>query len=411
VKHNRSIIKTVPLLFAFALISLFSALTLISVGVAYAQGADETTTINFEGTSKAESSYEASREIQSKALTETAREQTIEMIGEKRYQKSKSLVESRIVREAAKFIPFVNPGQPQQQADGSWKMSVELRLSAASLRKMILDAGLLNDAEGPASILPLIAFTDRKKGVSVHWWLGEPKDEAHKFLVERSRAFHEVVQKEFAKQGFYVLRPQGLHYSILPEALRAERPSLGDLKQIGEYHQTPMILTGEVRIRDSRELTGAYQCSVKLQVVQASGGRTIGEVSRTFETDAGNFESVVRAKLGAEMPEIAKDLAVQVLEVWQRGTLNTNVVRVAVRGQLNPRQLQDFKSGILKSVKDVKSLKERLFEPGQVIFEADLSGQVTELSERLKTLEIPGFQVKLAESLDKSLVLDVKAQR
>jgi hypothetical protein len=276
---------------------------------------------------------------------------------------------------------------------------------------MVLDVGLLNDAEGPASILPLVAFTDRKKNVSVRWWLGEDKDDSHKFLAERERAFHEVMQKELAKQGFFLVRPQGQLISPLPEALRDERPGAGDLKLLGEYHQTPMIMKGDVRIRDSKELLGAYQVSVKLQVVQASGGRTIAEVSRTFETDSGNFENVTRAKLNAEMPEVAKDLAVQVLDAWQRGTLNTNLVRVAVRGQMNPRQLQDLKAGLMKAVKDVKSLKERLFEPGQVVFEADFSGQSSELAERLKGLEIPGFQMRLSEGLDKGLALDVRVVR
>ena len=54
--------------------------------------------VSNEGLSKASSAAEASREIQAKIIAGVAREPTLEMIGEKRFQKGKSLVESRIVR-------------------------------------------------------------------------------------------------------------------------------------------------------------------------------------------------------------------------------------------------------------------------------------------------------------------------
>lgn len=384
--------------------------TLGAVSTSFAQGLDDLVTVVLEGNSKAESSVEASREIQSKILADAARDQALQIIGEKRYQKNKAAVESRIVRQAVKFIPFVNPGQPEKLPDGNWKMAVELKLSTGSLRKMILEAGLLNDAEGSAMILPMVAFTDQSKGLALRWWMGGEKNEQNKLLEQLSRSFHESLQREFAHQGFHVIRPQESQGSPLPEPYRLERFSNQEMSFISDYFQAPMILRGEMVLRESPQLRGAVACAVKLQVVQVLGQRTVAEVSRFFDTEVGNADAVVRMKMQTELPDIAKDLAVQVFEAWQKGTLNTNILKLTVRGRLSPKQLGEFKAALLKAVPEVKAMKERLFEKDQVQFELDYTGTVVAVADKIKSMSFAGGETRLAESIDKSLVLDIKTR-
>ena len=375
----------------------------------FAQDSSELTTAKMEGTARADLAINASKEIQSTLTNEFVKNQIIDIIGEKRYAKNKTVIENKIIRQSAKFIPFVNPGPVAQLPDGTWKMTVEFRLSQSSLRKMILDAGLLNDSEGPASILPLVVFNDKEKSTMTHWWMGEEKDENHKFLVQVAQGFHEKLQTEFARQGFHMIKPQGTEMSPLPEAYRVEHPAAVELTFIADYFQAAMVIKGEVDLSQSRTLPGTAICAVKLQVVQPATGRVIAEVSRQFETSSGTYEAMIRAKMNSESTEIGKELSAQVLEAWQRGTLNTNLIRMAIRGHLTPRQLTEFKTDFTRSVHEVKGLKERLFEPGQVVFEVDYAGDSTQLAERLRGLSIVGFQTHLAESADKTLALDVKA--
>lgn len=375
---------------------------------------DELVTLALEGTSKAETSVEAAREIQASLTTNVAREQVTELVGEKRFQKNKGAIESKIVRQAAKFIPFVNPGQPVQQPDGTWRMPVEMKLSMTSLRKMVLEAGLLSDTEGPASIVPMVAFVDRIKGADRRWWLGqdtsEGQREAQKLLGQLERSFHDRVQAELSKQGFHMIKPLETPSSPLPEALRADRPSQADLAILGDYYKASMVMKGDVRLRENREVSGSYIGTVKLQVVQSATGRLIAEVTRQFATDTGSFDNVVRTKFNAELPDLAKDLSIQVLEAWQRGTINANLVKLTVRGPLNPKQLGEFKGALMKSVREVKGLKERLFERGQVVFEVDYGGDPSGLADRLKGLQMQAFDTKVAGAPDQGLALDVKAR-
>lgn len=359
-------------------------------------GDDELIQVTSEGTSKATSQVEAAREIQAKALSGTAREQVIEMIGEKRYAKNKALVENRIVRESTKFIPFVQPGDTVRAPDGSWKMKLELKVSLGSLRKMVIDTGLLTDADTPVTVLPMIGFTDRTKSTSFRWWMGDSTDDSRKSLVEWSKIVHLGLHKELMQQGFHLQIPlEGTLSNALPPVFRVDRPSSQDLKLLGDYLGVSMALRGDVRVKDSKDTAGGWQIQVRLEVVPSQGGRTVAEISRTFETDSGPSDLVVRRKLEKEIDEMSKDLSLQVLEAWTRGTLAATTVRLAVKGPLTPKQLMDFRTQLVRSMKDIKALRERMFEPGRVIFEVDYAASPEEFREQLKTLTLPGFTEKL----------------
>lgn len=351
-------------------------------------GPEELLTISSEGLSKATSASEASREIQSKVISNVAREQALEMIGEKRFQKGKSLVESRIVREAAKFIPFVQPNDPEKLPDGSWKMKVDLRISLANLRRLVIDAGLMTDADTPVTIFPMVNVVDRAKSVNYRWWMGDINDESRKVVGEWLKIVHRHFHEELMRQGFNLLLPLessiGFSATPLPPAFRVERPSTQDMKGIADYTGAAMFLRGEVRVKGS-------QIQINCEVVPVLGGRTVAEVTRTIEAEVGPPELVVGKKLKKEIPEIARDLATQVFEAWTRGTLVANSIRLAVRGNLSPRQVTDFRNQIMRSMREIKSLRERLFEPGRIIFEVDYASSTEDFKSRMKTIELTGF--------------------
>ena len=373
-----------------------------------AQSSEDLVVIKKTGTSQLAGSAEAAKEIQSKLTSEAAREQVIDLVGEKRYQKNRQAIETKIIRQSSKFIPYVNPGAPIQEGAG-WKMDVELQLSPASMRRMVLEAGFLNDADGPASLLPLIAMTDRTRGVAVRWWQGEPKDDAHKALTAISHLVHEKAQLSFAKEGFHFIKPQGHQVSPLPEPYRVEQPSAADLAFMADYFKSKMVVKGELRFRDSKNVPGAIFCALKLQVIQPASGRSIGEVSRQFVTEVGAFETVALKKLNTELPDVTKDLATQVLEAWQRGTLNTNLLKLTIRGQLNPKQMAAFKQQLTQNVHELKTLKERLFENGQTVFESDYTSDVARISEKLRSVRLQGFTLRLTEATGSNFVLDIRA--
>lgn len=373
---------------------------------------DGMSTISTEGTAKAESSAEASRAIVQNTTATVARQQILEIVGEKNYQKNKTLIENRIVREAYKFIPFVTPSGTPVKAGDVWKMEVQLRVATESLRQMIIDNGLLYDTEGPAAILPMVSMIDRVRGSEYRWWSGAKEEPAQKFVRQASQDLNQALFRELNRQGFYVIRPtsSGL-MTVVPESYRADRHRPEDLRFLGDFFNAQMIVRGDVRFRQSTEISGGYQIAIKLSAVQAANARSVGEVTRIFETEPGVFENVARAKLQTAFADVAKDLGVQVVDAWAKGTLGSNLLRLSLRGRLNPKQVTTFKTQMMKNVREVKSMRERIIEPSGITFEIDYAGQAAQFSERFKSLALPGFAMKLASGGgDNGVVLDIKAQ-
>lgn len=131
-------------------------------------------------------------------------------------------------------------------------------------------------------------------------------------------------------------------------------------------------------------------------MLPVQGGRTVAEISRTLETDVGPSAIVVKKKIEKEIADISRDLASQVFEAWTRGTLAATTLRLAVKGSLTPRQLSEFRSQLMKSksMRDIKAIKKRLFEPGRVIYEVDYAASPEDFRDKLKGLELAGFAGK-----------------
>jgi hypothetical protein len=374
-----------------------------------ASAQDEMMLIRVEGFSKAESEPEAERAIRQSMIQSIARQQILDIIGEKSFQKNKNLIENRIIREAFKFIPFVTVGKAVKGVDG-WRMPVQMKVSVSSLREMIISNGLLFDTEGPAAILPMVAISDRIRSQNHRWWVIE-RDESKKFLPQLSSDLNQALFRELNRQGFYVIRPQTQSLAgLLPESFRSDRPRPEDLRFLGDFFNAQMIVRGDVRLRESIAVSGGYQIAIKMSAMQAANNRAVAEVARNYETDPGNLETVVRNRLQTALPEVAKDLAVQVVDAWQKGTLGSNLLRLSLRGLLSPRQVNEFKAGLLKNVREVKSVRERIIEPGGITFEVDYAGGGQQFSERFRSLALPGFALKLASKSDTSVTLDIKAQ-
>lgn len=389
-----------------ALLALATALVTLAPSEAYAE---ELTTITVEGTSRAASQSDAVKEITAWATSVTARDLVLEAVGESKFEKSKAEIDSKILKQSVKFIPVATAGKPVRLSDGSWKMPVEMKVSQSSLRKMILSAGIVDAEEGLAQILPMIAIIDRTRGESLRWWTTAGKADA--WLAGIHRIINDQLQREFKAQGFAIVKPQMPKAGTkAAEALSNERPDHSQFQVIGVGYKTDMILRGDVRITSSRTLDEAYVVTLNLGVVHAANGRLVAEVEREIETKVGNFDVVIKAAVGPQGAQYAKDLAKQVAESWQKGKLNAKRVRLALKGNLNSKELGTFKSTLSSRIKEVKDVKERLFSGDEIVLELDYTGGLKDLALRLKSMQLPGFDTRLTEATTKTLTLDVKSR-
>lgn len=371
----------------------------------------EIVTLSVEGTSKAANEAEAKKEITAWAIDTSSREQVIDLIGEGKYSKNKSIIEAKILEQSSRFIPVVNPGPISKEADGTYKMSVELRMNPASLRRLVLDAGLLNDTEGTLSILPMVSVIDRISAQSSRWWV--TFDRAGGLSSTLENLVNERLSESLNKAGFNAIKPTANISQAVPLQLRVERPSFGEQRDIAQALKAGLVARGDLRVQSGKS-AGIYDCSLKISVVNIKTERLIAEVNRQFSTDAGNFESVVKTKVTAELPEVIDDLVTQVQEAWLRGVVNASMVRVAFRGELSPQQEAGLQVALSKSLKEIKSISARAFQKGMTEYEIAFVGELGPLVERFKTAKLQGFDSHFT-ALEKGLesdtvVLEIKAK-
>ncbi len=386
-----------------------SILSFLILFVAFASLAqeisDDLVTMNVEATSKADNAPEATREIMLTAMANVARDQVIEILGEKKYQKNKGIIERKIIGEATKFIPISNSKNLVQDPDKTYKAQVELKISISSLKKMIQSTGLLVDSDELAVVLPLVVFRDDKN--SFAWWENS-RDESKRNLNEISQLFESSFSDEMFRSSFYVVKPNPVISQLIPDVFRTPNLKKEDFKFLTGFFHANLIARGEIIFKSLTQ--NNMELSLKINLSQSSNDREIAEVARTITIERANLPIVLKGKLQTIFAEVSKDVSAQVLDTWQKGTLGSNSILVSVKGLATPKQVQDFKNEIRKNIHDIKALKERVFESGQVTFEMEYVTSDGSIVEHLKTARLDSFDYKFLDSNDKLIKTEVHAK-
>lgn len=334
--------------------------------------------IQLRGTSKAESAAEAAREIQSKEISGLARELTRAMIGDRRFQSQRSLIESRIIKEANRFFPFVQPELPKKQQDGTWLMSVSVQYSAEGLRQMLVEMGLFNSSDIAPLLLSLVTFTDRDLGQTIRWWSSTKElDSYSEPLRQVWKSWSSSLAEQLIKQGFLALQPNLVSVpGYFPPQLRSEPDSPAHLRHLAAWTGAALVLRGEILVSPSE--SNAIQ--IEIEILSAFNGKLVSRFSRSVGP---GLTVTARQK---SVADAAKDFALLVFDGWSKGRFAVNTYRVVVRGTDTPQQVAVCKSELLSQLKDVREIRERFFEPGQVTFELDTGFGVESLKNRLGQL-------------------------
>lgn len=354
---------------------------------------------SFSGVSKETTPQAVKKDIQDQATQKISEELIKELIGQERFTKNKSHIQTAIIKNSARYIPFSKPSQMTQEGD-EFKMSVELKVSLRDLKQMLQNNALLNENDTIPVVLPMVTWIDRVQGRSYRWWL--PTDKAQQaFLIKEGRLLENALRNSFRRNNFYVVKPidAGLGMSV-PSDFQAEKISGEDFQFFAQYFNAPVAIDGQILINKG-ERGNSNRVDIRLTAIQVSNGRTIADVSRRFETESGTFENVVDKKLRGVMEATASDLASQVLDAWQKGTWGSSVIRLTIKGANTLPLVENFKEKIRSQITEVKNIHERLVSSDYVSFELDASISGPELANKLLALNLGGKKLsKVSEEQD-----------
>lgn len=357
----------------------------------------------YEGKSQNKNALQAKREIMDEATEKIVETLIKEIIGETKYGRNKTLIKEKILKNSARFIPFVRPGELLNAAD-EYRMKVSMKVSISDLQKMLLENGLFYESDATPSIVPLVRWSDKINMSQFVWW--KQKDSTFKsFLMKQNKNLEQSLKSAFIKNQFYVMQPTELNYhQIFEHALTSDKLTHESWGILADSLGAQIVLDGEINIRKSSERSEAYVIDIRLSALQILNSRSIADVSRQYETDAGGMEFVVDKKLSEIWDSLTQDLAAQVFEAWSRGAIGSSLYKLVLKGRLPLQQKELFKEYIKNNVREVKNIKERLISSDAVVYVLDSSLAPNEIAQKLKEFSIPPFKVVLDSSDELEIV-------
>ena len=349
-------------------------------------------------------SLSARAEMNTAATEKVSVEIIKDIIGEAKFNRNRAIVMGKIVKNSAKYIPFSKPGELQALPEGGFKMTSLLKISIDDLQSLLLENGLFYESDGTPLVIPAIRWVDRVNGQSHTWWT-EKSGDNKAFLKKQGRVLETNLKSAFAKQHFYILRPQEFKfYQTLPSDFKSENLSKEDWQTLAQKFSSQIIIEGDVVFTKSTERSDAFNINLKMTAVQVVNGRVIAEVSRNFETDGGAFEPAVDKKLKEALEVASTDLATQVLDAYQKGAIGANLYRLTLKGRLPLMQQEAFKEVLKNKVREVKNIRERLISSDQIVFEVDSALGPKELGQKAAKIQLSNIELVLESSSDTEVV-------
>lgn len=384
----------------------------LGVGIAISQASwanRDMVEVSYTGTSDKPLS-QARQEIFQEAIEKTSRQYIQQIIGETKYQQNESTIKNKIVRDSGKYVLFVKSLNSKATANGGTEMTVGLKLSLQSLQQMLLKEGLLYKMTGAPLVVPLIQIQDRVAGASHSWWVDSGSKSSNALAAPLS-VLHAALRDELMPLGFYLLDPLKPAVSgSLPTIFQAENLPTEDELLVGEYLGGQIVISGFVHVKASRKRSDAFELEVRLSARHTGNGRVVGEVIRAYDTDAGPVARVVPAKGKEVFPDIAKDLTAQIHDAWKSGTFGSSLIRLVVNGDFTFQRFTQLKNQILSQVTGVKTLKERKFTPGQVVFEIDSDSSADQISQNFQKAQFTQFSVQVSRAGSNQIEINVSSR-
>ncbi len=252
---------------------------------------------------------------------------------------------------------------------------------------MLLKEGLLSTNEGTPTVVTFISINDRVNAKSHRWWLPDPVSGGGS-LLEYSQKSLQILKNEFNDRGFFVADPQTRNLKdLIPPIFLNDSYKTEDLSFLGEYLGYEIVVSGKIVFTRQMDAANTFGITVDIQAIQSANGQSIAEVARQFDIKGGAFEWAISNNFSNVIAEISKELASQVQEVWQKGTLGSDLLKLVLNGDVEYKELENFKNEASK-IPEVKLLRERLFERGTITFEIGSSIPPNQLAEKLKATKL-----------------------
>lgn len=362
---------------------------------------------------------EKNANVARKLLLEKATEQVSEdiikeIIGVSKFERNRTLIQSKVIKLSPRYVPFAKPSElipiitanpssaskipsgtsptvigngvlPAEQ-DG-YKMTVLLRIYQDDLQKLLLENGLFYESDSTPIVLPIIKMTDKVTGRNWNWM--DSADPKKSDLIHYSKTIETSLRNSFWKNNFYLIRPQANRYS--------------EFLDFSKTWNAQILIDGELIISKSLQKSEAFVITISFLATQVQNSREIADVRRKFETEPGPAEIVIGKKLKDVLELTTHDLATQVLEAWQKGSLGSNLYKLVIKGSVPLLFQEKVKETMKGRAIELKNIRERLISSNEIVYEIDSSLTPKEYATKYPRWLIDAYNLQVESSNEKEI--------
>jgi hypothetical protein len=361
-----------------------------------------------EGTTPEKNPVAAKRILIDTASEEVTRQLTMEMIGEAKYNRNRPLIQNKIMKNSARFLPFLKNGEMQVQPNGGFKMSTVVKVSVNDLQTLLLENGLLYEMDGTPVVLPFIKVIDKVNGRGFHWWSEAEKAE-EVFVVKIAKLLEDSLKSELQKDFFYLLKPVTHRWrESIPANLQSENLRPEDQQWLAEKWGAQMLISGDLTLARHKDRSEVFTLVARFTATQVSNGRVVAEVVREYDTESGVFEAQVDRKLKTVLASVSGDLSNQILDAWQKGNIGASRYKISVQGRLPIQHQEVIKELFRNKVREIKSIRERSISVSEIVFEVDSGVSPAEIGKKAQVLEYPNGKLVLQSTSETEAIYRIE---
>lgn len=366
--------------------------------------AQEVLDVNYVSKIKITDKVPGRDDLQQNAIENVSLDNIRLLIGAAKTERNLKQIKEKIISNSSRYILSLQGGAVARKG-AEVSLPIDMRFSLKNLRAVLLEEGLLYQIDGAPKVLPLIQVGDYVGSRQFGWWVTPTT--SNEDLSDISLKIENWLKLELSKINFIGTTPQssGLMTSV-PAPFKTLSLQKSDAQSFGEKLKNQVIVRGEVSIRSKSASDSLFIIEIKAEALQSANGRVMGEVVRSFETDAGTYKAAVAKKLNQVGEKVIADLVAQIAEVWKSGAFGSTQLKLTVLGSLSPKEIDQLKRMFPLQIRDIKNIKERRFEARSTTFEIDSTAVPQQLAQSLKGARFEPFKLSIKEVMGDEVIVE-----
>ena len=378
--------KNVLVVFVFAL-SVFSSKPV--------QG-QEIVNLNEEVTVKTTDQALAEKLATKEVIARVTHRFITDLLGAEKAESMKTAITNRLLPEYGRYIPILTAGRPTFQGENAI-VFVQLRFSPESLKSLMISEGLISLSDQPVNLLPLISVSDASDGSVFQWWATTSGDDAIAPQGSASHIASKILGRMFElshKTGVFLIEP--VRFKLqghVPQLLKDPRLTDENAKTLAQLMRAHLFMIGQIAWEKPDENTVRLDIDVRVQ--HAATGRLLADVRSSKESPASQVlkdSAGMNQFLTESLDPLIQDLHSQ----FRKGSLNTSLIRLVFEGDHIPSDLEKIRNNVPKTLRSIRSIRERKFTRGAIAFEAESDKAAMDLKgDWEKNPRVEGLKLRL----------------